>query len=1042
MKKSLILIPVVILAVVILLGVALYQSFLRPEALRGRVQHALEERFQQKVVIKEFTIDLWHRPRVTLEHIELESPEEYALKADGVVARFSPLYLLLGRVKIWEITLQHPTVVVNLERINLEEKTRAIPRIKTHDGHALLRYKGREIAVDNIRGTISSRRLKIEADMLGGTTRVAALKIGDTWKGRVEGRHLSLESLSDRLHGVTDLAARFETDTRSYRLDLSLEAEGLGWRGARPLSQAAFTLALQGDKEALFLTDIRLKSPLVNVSGAARILNLAQGADAVLDLDLHSDEFTYNDLAACLPTRDFPAWLHELLARQIRDGRSRFKHLRYQGYLYEMTRWDSCFRNLAAELTINGQSFGLPGARRVTGATGRLLLAHGTLALKDLSARMGTAPIRLVNIKFPHLDRRGLRLLVEVALDMPAADFMDAWRASVYAPEVRQLLDPVRAVQGGRVRGDVQIFYENVSETAVVRGHVDLAGCTLAWDKVAIRGLTGTAAAADYGDPARMRFACTWDATVVDDLTATLSDPLREQYFTYVLKARGLPAAEEFGLAKDTTLKLNGTGKWPDLEGDLVISTRGVSLFGHHLQPRNGPITGRGILTAQLDPEFSLSIPDLAITPEGLHCQIGMRGDQAHYKVAGKVNLATLQATGRDTLTPLDGVLTGVVSIDAGAETRMHGSVDLGHSRLAYKGKPMLLAGLLVLDGDRIRSTSLRIRQDQMTAEISGTLALGDNPHLSGEVSLDGLKIGAGGDGDFDIPRTFSAAGRLTLTDASYYGIPITYGTAQAEVKAQAVRLVNMDLSGPAGTVQGSTMRNPDGSMAYDLNLELRNTPIAELIKAMAPTAVPWMDGTMDLRGHLWGRQDLVNGDVVFKARQGRIHRYNLLSRVFSVLNPYKMIKSGAIDFLKDGFPYNTISASFTLRDSVMRFEDFALDSNSLQVSGVGKYTITTKHLDTILGIQPLETFDKTISQIPVVGWILTGDKGTLIVVSLRVRGPVDDTAVQLLPANTISKPVAESLLRILKLPVDILTKPGAVVLPRAMKGDGTPAKP
>jgi hypothetical protein len=39
--------------------------------------------------------------------------------------------------------------------------------------------------------------------------------------------------------------------------------------------------------------------------------------------------------------------------------------------------------------------------------------------------------------------------------------------------------------------------------------------------------------------------------------------------------------------------------------------------------------------------------------------------------------------------------------------------------------------------------------------------------------------------------------------------------------------------------------------------------------------------------------------------------------------------------------------------------------------------------------------------------------------------------------AGALTKSVAESLLRILKLPLDIITKPGDVLLPGAIKGNG-----
>jgi hypothetical protein len=121
----------------------------------------------------------------------------------------------------------------------------------------------------------------------------------------------------------------------------------------------------------------------------------------------------------------------------------------------------------------------------------------------------------------------------------------------------------------------------------------------------------------------------------------------------------------------------------------------------------------------------------------------------------------------------------------------------------------------------------------------------------------------------------------------------------------------------------------------------------------------------------------------------------------------------------------------------MVTFNDFYLHSNSLQISAVGKYLIHTHYIDTVMGIEPLQTVDKAINQIPIVGWVLTGEKGTFIVINLHVLGPVDDPSVTSKAAGSLTKSVEDSLLRILKLPQDLITKPGEIILPGAIKENG-----
>jgi uncharacterized protein YhdP len=406
-------------------------------------------------------------------------------------------------------------------------------------------------------------------------------------------------------------------------------------------------------------------------------------------------------------------------------------------------------------------------------------------------------------------------------------------------------------------------------------------------------------------------------------------------------------------------------------------------------------------------------------------------------KVAGKVNLANLQAAAGDSLVPRNGNISGKFSIAADKDVRMTGALNFRQAAFIYKDKPLTLAGQITLNGNKITSNAFRIRRDQMTVDMNGSLTLNKIPYLKADMVVDRLSISAGAKSEFDLLKKFQAKGNLKLTNLNYNGIPIQEVSALAELGSARLKLTDMELFDKTGTVKGKVILKPDDQFEYDLYMDIHNVPVVNFIKAAWPATSPWMDGQMDLQGRAWGSNNSMNGDVSFKTRAGNIQRYNFLSRIFSVLNFYKIIKTGKFDFLRSGFPYSTITATFTIRDSVITFKDFYMDSNSLQVSAVGKYLIRTHYIDMVMGVEPLQTFDKTINQIPIVGWVLTGEKGTFIVIHLRVLGPVDDTSVTSMSAGAMTKSVAESLLRILKLPLDIITKPGDVLLPGAIKGDG-----
>jgi len=183
-------------------------------------------------------------------------------------------------------------------------------------------------------------------------------------------------------------------------------------------------------------------------------------------------------------------------------------------------------------------------------------------------------------------------------------------------------------------------------------------------------------------------------------------------------------------------------------------------------------------------------------------------------------------------------------------------------------------------------------------------------------------------------------------------------------------------------------------------------------------------DGTVDLDARLEGGARTLKGAVSIDARSGGIHKYALVSRIFALLNVYRLVKGQDIDLMSGRFTFNRLRATFQVKDpSTIVFDDFSLESDSLQVSAVGRYDPATREIDAIACVQPLESLDRTVSMIPVVGWVFTGDEGRFIVVSMNVRGNIDDPRVTPAPVETLSNTVVASLLRSLRLPGRIVER-------------------
>ena len=1034
-----ILIAIVVLLIVVTGSMAIYHAYLRPEALLNMVERALEAKLQKKVVIKNFEIDVLNRPQVTLENITLGGEDGYAMQADSVIARFSPWYLLLGQLEINDVTLKNPLFTIDFEKITSQGKSPKLPRISIEQGSARLIYKTHVVDLFNIKGILSNRKANLNANTLGGTIAVSAIKVFNTWRGNAKANGINLSQLDSGYKGISNFDVVFKKNEQGYEFSMDADGRNLTLPWSTSISKARLTINAHGNKENLDIDKVALKSSLVDATGTAKIAGLKDPRNARIDLNLKSNEFGYEDMANSLPTAQFPDWLKELLTNNIRGGRLQVKFLRYQGTLDETTAWRTCLKNLQVDMSINGQSFGMSQGPRVTGVTGLFSIAQGSIELKDLTGIMNTSRVKLVNVKFPDIVSSGFRVAVVVDVDMPVADFVPTWRACVSPPTVRRLLDPINTGEEGRMKGIVWVYYEDITDTAVIKGDIKLTNVSMFWDKTRLRHFTGQAYAQKYGDPVNMKLAGTTNDIAIETLNVNLRDPLKHQVFTFALNAHGFPSYDSFSLDKQASVQMTGAGQWPNFTGNLVFNTKNITLFNHHLMSRNGPITGKCMVKTRFSPQTLIEIPDLAVNlnPDVLRSQISLKGSKAIIKMAGKLDLANLQAVAGDSLIPKDGNIIGKLNIATNNDFQITGTLNFKRAGFIYKDKPLNLTGLITLKGNKITSEALKIHQDKMTVDMNGRLSLDKIPYLTGDVVVDRLSISADAKSELDLLKKFQGNVKLKLTNLNYNGMPIQKVSARIELGPAGLKLTNFDLFDKTGTVKGKVIINPDGQFEYNLDMDLKNVPVANFITATWPAIPSWMDGHMDLQGRAWGRKDSINGDVSLRARAGNIHRYNFLSRIFSVLNPYKIIKTGEFNFLHSGFPYSTITSTFTIRDSVVTFNDFHLNSNSLQISAVGQYLIRTHYIDMIMGIEPLQTFDKTISQIPIVGWVLTGEKGAFIVINLHVLGPVDDPSVTSKAAGSLTKSVADSLLRILKLPRDLITKPRDVILPGAMKENG-----
>jgi len=129
------------------------------------------------------------------------------------------------------------------------------------------------------------------------------------------------------------------------------------------------------------------------------------------------------------------------------------------------------------------------------------------------------------------------------------------------------------------------------------------------------------------------------------------------------------------------------------------------------------------------------------------------------------------------------------------------------------------------------------------------------------------------------------------------------------------------------------------------------------------------------------------------------------------------------------GMPYNEIKGSFAISDGGIVTQDLFIASDAINISVVGNANMVREDLNFTIGVQPLQTVDKVINRIPVVGWLLTGKGKDFLTAYFEAKGKWSDPQVTAIPAQSLAKGVFNVFRRVFELPVRLFTDTGEVML-------------
>ena len=277
---------------------------------------------------------------------------------------------------------------------------------------------------------------------------------------------------------------------------------------------------------------------------------------------------------------------------------------------------------------------------------------------------------------------------------------------------------------------------------------------------------------------------------------------------------------------------------------------------------------------------------------------------------------------------------------------------------------------------------------------------------------------------------------RLNVESGSYGKLHFSKLTAQAQQESGTIYIQNLTTGIFNGKLAAKGRIAPGGGAGnrYDLTLGLVKADADKLFAALDISSE--VTGNLSLHGNLTARGENLTeikksalGNIQLQMSKGTLRQFSALSKVFSILNFSQLLKFQLPDMVADGMPYNTIKGSFSVKDGILASQDLLINSDAINISVIGTADIVKEQLNVTLGVQPLQTVDKIVNRIPIVGWILTGKDRDIVTAYFEAKGTWSDPQVNAIPVKSLGKGVLNIFRRVFELPVRLFTDTGEVIL-------------
>jgi hypothetical protein len=225
----------------------------------------------------------------------------------------------------------------------------------------------------------------------------------------------------------------------------------------------------------------------------------------------------------------------------------------------------------------------------------------------------------------------------------------------------------------------------------------------------------------------------------------------------------------------------------------------------------------------------------------------------------------------------------------------------------------------------------------------------------------------------------------------------------------------------------GHVITGKEPELLFSCNINMTEQPVDELLEGLLMDNTGMRGSlTMEAQLSMKGKEkkDLIHG-MVGNARvslnQGLIRGSQAIIKILNFLSIQNIYKKKPPELKGEGFYFESMTANITIDKGILSTDNFVMRSPVFNAVGYGKVEIPGKSVDFVLGTQPHETIDDLVGMIPILGYIITGEKGSVLLYTFEIKGSYLNPVVRFIPFDKLGAGVGGILKRLLLSPIKML---------------------